>query len=112
MFHFSYVNNIQTPDGGTHEIGFKSGLTKVLSDLAIKNSTKSKEAGLLVGDDFREGLTCVLTVKMRNVQFEGQTKTKLGNSEVSGIVQSAMNEYLSALYPIGFRKLYCAGPGD
>ena len=96
---FSYVNNIQTPDGGTHEIGFRSGLTKVLSDLATKNLTKNKEAGLLVGDDFREGLTTVMLVKMKTVEFEGQTKTKLGNPQakpaVESVVINGLTEYFS-----------------
>lgn len=96
---FSYVNNIQTPDGGTHEIGFKSGLTKVLSDLASKNLAKNKNADSLVGDDFREGLTTVMLVKMKTVEFEGQTKTKLGNPQarpaVESVVISGLNEYFS-----------------
>ena len=96
---FSYVNNIQTPDGGTHEIGFKSGLTKVLSDLAAKTASKSKEASLLVGDDFREGLTTVMLVKMKTVEFEGQTKTKLGNPQarpaVESVVINGLTEYFS-----------------
>ena len=95
---FSYVNNIQTPDGGTHEIGFKSGLTRVLSDLATKNS-KNKDAGLLVGDDFREGLTTVLIVKMKTVEFEGQTKAKLGNPQarpaVESVVVNGLNDFFS-----------------
>ncbi len=97
---FSYVNNIQTPDGGTHEIGFKSGLTRALSDLATKTNTlKGKESGLLVGDDFREGLTTVILVKMKTVEFEGQTKAKLGNPQarpaVESVVVSGLNEYFS-----------------
>ncbi len=96
---FSYVNNIQTPDGGTHEIGFKSGLTKVLSDLAEKTLAKNKNADMLVGDDFREGLTTVMLVKMKTVEFEGQTKTKLGNPQarpaVESVVMSGLNEFFS-----------------
>ena len=96
---FSYVNNIQTPDGGTHEIGFKSGLTKVMSDLATKNLAKNKNADSLVGDDFREGLTTVMLVKMKTVEFEGQTKTKLGNPQarpaVESVVINGLNEYFS-----------------
>lgn len=96
---FSYVNNIQTPDGGTHEIGFRSGLTKVLSDLATKNIAKNKSADLLVGDDFREGLTTVMLVKMKTVEFEGQTKTKLGNPQarpaVESVVINGLTEYFS-----------------
>lgn len=96
---FSYVNNIQTPDGGTHEIGFKSGLTKVLSDLAEKTLAKNKNADMLVGDDFREGLTTVMLVKMKTVEFEGQTKTKLGNPQarpaVESVVMNGLNEFFS-----------------
>ena len=96
---FSYVNNIQTPDGGTHEIGFKSGLTKVLSDLAEKTLTKNKNADMLVGDDFREGLTTVMLVKMKTVEFEGQTKTKLGNPQarpaVESVVINGLNEFFA-----------------
>ncbi len=88
---FSYVNNIQTPDGGTHEIGFKSGLTKALSDLAEKsNSLKGKDAGILAGEDFREGLTTVILVKMKTVEFEGQTKAKLGNPQARPAVESVV----------------------
>lgn len=98
---FSYVNNIQTPDGGTHEIGFKSGLTRALSDLATKtNALKGKESGMLVGDDFREGLTTVILVKMKTVEFEGQTKAKLGNPQakpaVESVVYSGLTEYFSS----------------
>lgn len=98
---FSYVNNIQTPDGGTHEIGFKSGLSRALSDLATKtNALKGKESGMLVGEDFREGLTTVILVKMKTVEFEGQTKAKLGNPQarpaVESVVYAGLNEYFSA----------------
>ncbi|MBR2391152.1 MAG: DNA gyrase subunit B [Clostridia bacterium] len=95
---FSYVNNIQTPDGGTHEIGFKSGLTRALSDLATKvGGLKGKDSDKLVGDDFREGLTTVLLVKMKTVEFEGQTKAKLGNPQarpaVEFVVMNGLNEF-------------------
>lgn len=95
---FSYVNNIPTTEGGTHETGFKAAYTKVMNDYArSRNLLKEKDANLL-GEDFREGLTAVLTVKMQNVQFEGQTKTKLGNVEVRSLVENAiinrLNEYL------------------
>ena len=95
---FSYVNNIPTTEGGTHETGFKTAYTKVMNDYArSRNLLKEKDANLL-GEDFREGLTAVLTVKMQNVQFEGQTKTKLGNVEVRSLVENAivqrLNEYL------------------
>ena len=88
---FSYVNNINTPDGGTHEVGFKSGLTKALSELATKtNALKGKESAMLVGDDFREGLTTILLVKMKTVEFEGQTKAKLGNPQAKPAVESVV----------------------
>ena len=94
---YSYVNNIPTTDGGTHETGLRSALTKVFNDTARKlNLLKDKESNLQ-GDDFREGLTCVLTVKMRNVQFEGQTKTKLGNPEIKQEVETIVTEQLSRL---------------
>ncbi len=91
---FSYVNNIPTTEGGTHETGFKSALTKVLNDFARqKNILKEKQANFL-GEDFREGLTAVLCVKMQEVQFEGQTKTKLGNPEVKTNVESLISDAL------------------
>ena len=91
---FSYVNNIQTIEGGTHETGFKTGLTRVFNDALRKfNYLKEKDANL-VGEDFREGLTAVLAIKMKNIQFEGQTKTKLGNPEVKQIVESFVVEHL------------------
>ncbi len=97
---FSYVNNIQTPDGGTHETGFKTGLTRALQDLAAKNNVlKGKESSLLVGDDFREGLTTVLLVKMKTVEFEGQTKAKLGNPQakpaVDNVVYNGLCEFFA-----------------
>lgn len=77
----SYVNNIPTSEGGMHETGFKTALTKVFNDFARKNGMLKEKDSNLLGDDFREGLTAVVSVKMTNVQFEGQTKTKLGNAE-------------------------------
>ena len=85
---FSFVNNIPTTEGGTHEIGFKSGLTRVLNDLARKNGNLKEKDQNLMGEDFREGLTAVLSIKMKNIQFEGQTKTKLGNPEAKPAVES------------------------
>jgi DNA gyrase subunit B len=94
---FSFVNNINTHEGGTHLTGFKSALTRVVN-LYIQKSTalnkKDKET-VLSGDDVREGLTAVLSVKVREPQFEGQTKTKLGNSEVESAVKSVVNELLA-----------------
>ena len=85
---FSYVNNIPTTEGGMHEIGFKSALTKAFNDFARANNyLKEKEQNLL-GEDFREGLVTVINVKMNNVQFEGQTKTKLGNPEARTEVEA------------------------
>jgi DNA gyrase subunit B len=94
---FTFVNNINTTEGGTHLIGFKAALTRCLNNYAVANNLfKDLSAGSLSGDDSREGLTAVLSVKMRDPQFEGQTKTKLGNSEVKGIVESLVNEQLTA----------------
>ncbi|MEM4318442.1 MAG: DNA topoisomerase (ATP-hydrolyzing) subunit B [Candidatus Pacearchaeota archaeon] len=90
---FSFVNTINTIEGGTHVIGFKTALTKVLSDYADEKS-KIK----IMGDDTREGLTAIINVKLPNPQFEGQTKTKLGNSEVKGIVESVVNNKLSQFF--------------
>lgn len=94
---FSYVNNIPTTEGGTHETGFKIGLTKVMNDWARKlGILKDKDANLL-GDDYREGLTAVLSVKMQEIQFEGQTKTKLGNTEakiaINYIVENELDKF-------------------
>jgi DNA gyrase subunit B len=96
---FSFVNNINTHEGGTHLIGFKSALTRCINSYAEShNLLKDLGAGSLGGDDTREGLCAVLSVKMRDPQFEGQTKTKLGNSEVKGIVESLVNEQLGAYF--------------
>ncbi len=95
---FSYVNNIPTTEGGTHETGFKTSLTKVMNDYARKTGMlKDKDANLL-GDDFREGLTCVLSVQMQNVQFEGQTKTKLGNPEAKDAIYSIFTTKLTEFF--------------
>jgi DNA gyrase subunit B len=84
----SYVNNIPTPEGGTHETGFRSGLTKVLNEFARKTGVLKDKDPNFAGEDFREGLTVVISVKMQNVQFEGQTKTKLGNTEAKQACES------------------------
>ena len=94
---FSFVNNIPTPEGGTHESGFRSGLTRMLNDYARENKLIKEKDANFQGDDFREGLTAVLSVKLKNVQFEGQTKTKLGNSEVRPIVEAAVVEGMRSL---------------
>ena len=93
---YSFVNNINTIEGGTHLEGFKRSLTKVFNDYARLHNILKEKDGNLLGDDIREGITAVISVKVKEPQFEGQTKTKLGNSEVSGIVQSALNDSLSS----------------
>ena len=92
---FSFVNNINTHEGGTHLIGFKTALTRVINDYAKKNL---KEAGKLSGDDVREGLTSLISIKVPEPQFEGQTKSKLGNSEIKGIVDSIVTSKLSEFF--------------
>jgi DNA gyrase subunit B len=91
----SYVNNINTHEGGTHVAGFRRGLTRTLKAYAEKNNMLSKLKFEINGDDFREGLTAVISVKVQEPQFEGQTKTKLGNSDVDGAVSAAMSEILN-----------------
>jgi len=91
---FSFVNNINTHEGGTHLTGFKAALTRTINEWAKKDGILKKEEFTLTGDDIREGLTCVLHVKVKEPQFEGQTKTKLGNSEVEGIVKTVVNNAL------------------
>ena len=90
----TFVNNINTIEGGTHLEGFKAALTRTLNICGTKNGIIKSEKITLTGDDFREVLTCVLSIKVPEPQFEGQTKTKLGNSEVKGIVQSITGEQL------------------
>ena len=95
---FSFANNINTREGGTHLIGFKAALTRTVNNFAGgKNLLKAGE-GPLTGDDVREGLTAVISVKLPEPQFEGQTKTKLGNSEAKGIVEAAVNEALGTYF--------------
>lgn len=91
----SYVNNINTHEGGTHLAGFRRGLTRTLKSYADKNGLLSKVKFEISGDDFREGLTAVISVKVQEPQFEGQTKGKLGNSEAIGAVDTAISEALS-----------------
>ncbi|MCY4729365.1 DNA topoisomerase (ATP-hydrolyzing) subunit B [Natronomonas gomsonensis] len=91
----AFANNINTREGGTHLTGFKTALTRVINDYATSNSMLSDLEGTLKGDDIREGMTAVISVKHPDPQFEGQTKTKLGNSEVRGIVESAVHEELA-----------------
>ncbi len=92
----SFANDINTTEGGTHETGFKSALTRVINDYAHKYKYLKEDDKNLSGDDTREGLSCVISVKLTNAQFEGQTKTKLGNSEIRGLVDGAVYEALSA----------------
>ena len=93
---FSFVNNINTHEGGTHLTGFKSALTRVINQYAQKGGFLKKANFTLSGDDVREGLTAILSVKVREPQFEGQTKTKLGNSEAESAVKTVVNEWLGA----------------
>ena len=93
---YSFVNNINTIEGGTHLEGFRRSLTKVFNDYARSHNILKEKDSNLQGEDIREGITAVISVKVKEPQFEGQTKTKLGNSEVTGAVQSVMNEELSA----------------
>jgi DNA gyrase subunit B len=92
---FSFVNDINTREGGTHLVGFKSALSKVLNEFLKNSKLAKKMEETLSGDDVREGLTAVLSVKVPEPQFEGQTKTKLGNSEVKGIVENFVNDQLT-----------------
>ncbi|MBR9975412.1 MAG: DNA topoisomerase (ATP-hydrolyzing) subunit B [Bacteroidetes bacterium] len=92
---FTYVNNIHTIEGGTHLVGLKTALTRVLNNYAYKNGLAKEGKTTISGDDFREGLTAVLSVKVAEPQFEGQTKTKLGNSETKSVVETIIGEQLS-----------------
>ena len=93
---YTFVNNINTIEGGTHLEGFKRALTKTFNDYAKSHNLIKEKDGNLQGEDIREGITAVISVKVKEPQFEGQTKTKLGNSNVTGIVQSVVNEEFSA----------------
>lgn len=92
---YTFVNNINTHEGGTHLVGFKTALTRALNNYAYKNGLAKEGKVTMSGDDFREGLTAVLSVKVPEPQFEGQTKTKLGNSETKSIVETIVGEQLS-----------------
>jgi DNA gyrase subunit B len=106
---YSYANNINTIDGGTHEAGFKAALTRVINDYGRKYNLLKNGTNNLSGEDIREGLTAIISVKVPDPQFEGQTKTKLGNSEVRSIVDNVMGEGLSTFLeenpPVGRRIL-------
>jgi DNA gyrase subunit B len=93
---FSYVNNINTHEGGTHLVGFRTALTRTINNYGYKSGLMKETGVQLVGDDFREGLTAVISVKVPEPQFEGQTKTKLGNSEVKSIVESVVGAQLQS----------------
>ncbi|MBI2422636.1 MAG: DNA topoisomerase (ATP-hydrolyzing) subunit B [Candidatus Hydrogenedentes bacterium] len=94
----SFANNINTHEGGTHLSGFRAALTKSLNDYAKKNNLLKKGMAAISGDDAREGLTAIISVRVKEPQFEGQTKTKLGNSEVQGLVNSLVYEYLQSQF--------------
>lgn len=94
----SYVNNIPTTEGGTHEVGFKTGFTKFMNDYARKNNLLKEKEQNLIGDDFREGMTAILSIKMNNIQFEGQTKTKLGNPEAKIVIDKLVNQELMKFF--------------
>ncbi len=94
----SFANNINTTEGGTHEVGFKAALTKVINDYARKYKFLKENDENLKGEDVREGLSCVISVKVTEAQFEGQTKTKLGNSEMRSIVEKMVNEKLTEFF--------------
>ena len=95
---FSFANNINTTEGGFHLIGFKAGLTRTINQYASNGNLPKNLQAKITGDDVREGLTAIISVRIPNPQFEGQTKTKLGNSEVKGIVESLVNEKLSTFF--------------
>jgi DNA gyrase subunit B len=105
---FSFANNINTQEGGTHLVGFKAALTRTVNAYAVSSGLLKNGTEALSGDDVREGLTAVVSVRLSNPQFEGQTKTKLGNSEVKGIVEAMVNESLGAYLeenPVVARKI-------
>jgi DNA gyrase subunit B len=93
---FSFVNNIPTPEGGTHETGFKTAVTKVMNDYARQTGVLKEKSANLTGEDYREGLCAVISLKLKNVQFEGQTKTKLGNTEARTAVDATVSEQLAS----------------
>ncbi len=105
---YTFANNINTREGGTHLIGFKSALTRTANQYALSSGILKNGKGSISGDDIREGLTAVISVKLPDPQFEGQTKMKLGNTEVKGIVESIVNEQLGAYFeehPAHARKI-------
>ncbi|MFO7709749.1 MAG: DNA topoisomerase (ATP-hydrolyzing) subunit B [Desulfobacterales bacterium] len=108
----SFANNINTTEGGTHLIGFKSALTRTINNYATNGNVPKNMQAKIIGDDVREGLTAIISVRIRSPQFEGQTKTKLGNSEVKGLVESLVNEKLNEFFeenPTIARKIVAKG---
>jgi len=108
----SFANNINTTEGGTHLIGFKSALTRTINQYATSSNVPKNMQAKISGDDVREGLTAIISVRIRHPQFEGQTKTKLGNSEVKGLVESLVNEKLNEFFeenPTVARKIVAKG---
>jgi len=109
---FSFANNINTVEGGFHLIGFKAGLTRTINQYGSNGNLPKNLQAKITGDDVREGLTAIISVRIPQPQFEGQTKTKLGNSEVKGLVESLINEKLSAFFeenPSVARKIIAKG---
>ena len=109
---YSFANNINTIEGGTHVVGFKAALTRTINAYAAANGLLRKDGEALQGEDVREGLTAVISVKVQEPQFEGQTKTKLGNSEVKGLVETLVNEHLGnylAEHPADARRIASKG---
>jgi DNA gyrase subunit B len=109
---YAFANNINTIEGGTHVIGFKSALTRTINAYAVANAIIKKDDDALQGDDVREGLTAIISVKVPEPQFEGQTKTKLGNSEVKGTVEALVNDRLSRYleeHPAEARRIVAKG---
>ena len=94
----SFANNIHTGEGGTHEIGFKTAMTRVINDYARKNNLLKEKEENLSGDDVREGMTAIISVKLQEAQFEGQTKGKLGNTEIRGLVEGVLGEKLTTYF--------------
>ncbi len=91
---YSYANNIRTQEGGTHEVGFKNGMTRVVNDYAKRNGILKENEPNLSGEDIREGMAAIISVLVKDPQFEGQTKTKLGNTYVRGVVETTVYQYL------------------
>ena len=94
---YSYVNNVHTSDGGTHEVGFRTAITKTFNNFARKNNLLKEKQANLTGDDYREGMVAIISIKMGNPEFDGQTKTKLGNPEIKTKVESILSEKLDEI---------------